>query len=137
MNKGMNVKLSTKLRIIRYRENYLDAWGRLQSWSHKQDFYQFTEHSRLKNALFLTMMWVTDMTYYVLGPYKSIGKRYPHHRCSRVKGLSRTTVRTYPWTRKRRSKWRDVPAQNTTPEAIKQIPELAGYPKQEHIIKTQ
>lgn len=103
------MRLKTKLRIIQYREKYMDLWEKLRSWVRKNDYWQPDDHPRWKIVATYAALWALDILYYGLGPFRSIEKRYSHARFTRVKGISRTTTRPLrTYTKEQRIKWKDM-----------------------------
>ena len=115
------MKLQTKLKIIRARERYLDLWDNLRSWTHKHDFWQVDDRPRWKIVAFLSLLWISDIIYYGLGPFRTLQEqRHNQARFTRVKGISRTTTRPLRASSKeQRTKWKNL----TLYEAIQTIKE--------------
>ena len=120
---GEDMRLRTKLKIIRLREQYLDAWDNLRSWTHKHDFWQVDNQPRWKIVAFLSLLWASDIIYYGIGPFRTLQKqRHNQAKFTRVKGISRTTTRPLrPYSKNLRVKWKDrEPPTTITTQQINQ-----------------
>jgi hypothetical protein len=88
------VKLKHRLKIIHYREKYLDLWESYLEFNKGPLTWNNLDSPRWKLILCETAHFVKFTTYLAIGPIQSINQRRTPSLFVRVKGISRTTTKT-------------------------------------------
>ena len=88
------MRLKTRLKLIRWRERYYDFW---QRWAETNRWdYDDRRWVNIVGSL-------RSLLYFSVAPLGHLRKyRFNTSRFRRVKGISRTSVRVYPWTKRSR-----------------------------------